>query len=248
MKAIFMKVIATIRASLLAMVLGTASSCYAVQEHHGEKQAQPQQHAQQQQRQAQAQPQQHAQQQQRQAQARPQQHAQQQQRQAQAQPQQHAQQQQRQAQAQPQQHPPQQDQSRHSGRAQEQRGYEQRQQHPQERQRVWQEHRAGNWQSDHRNWQQRGGYNGYQIPQERYHGYFGVNHGFRIGGLPFMVVGGFPRFQYGGYWFSMIDPWPGEWADDWYDSDDVYVDYMNGGYYLFDRMHPGVGIAISVSM
>lgn len=136
----------------------------------------------------------------------------------------------------------------HSGRAQEQRGYEQRQQHPQERQRVWQEHRAGNWQSDHRNWQQRGGYNGYQIPQERYHGYFGVNHGFRIGGLPFMVVGGFPRFQYGGYWFSMIDPWPGEWADDWYDSDDVYVDYMNGGYYLFDRMHPGVGIAISVSM
>src|ERR1039458_3232099 len=154
----------------------------------------------------------------------------------------------RQAQAQPQQHAQQQDQSRHSGRAQEQRGYEQRQQHPQERQRVWQEHRAGNWQSDHRNWQQRGGYNGYQIPQERYHGYFGVNHGFRIGGLPFMVVGGFPRFQYGGYWFSMIDPWPGEWADDWYDSDDVYVDYMDGGYYLFDRMHPGVGIAISVSI
>src|ERR1017187_359084 len=137
---------------------------------------------------------------------------------------------------------------RHSGRAQEQRVYEQRQQHPQERQRVWQEHRAGNWQSDHRNWQQRGGYNGYQIPQERYHGYFGVNHGFRIGGLPLTVVGGFPRFQYGGYWFSMIDPWPGEWADDWYDSDDVYVDYMDGGYYLFDRMHPGVGIAISVSM
>src|ERR1017187_1512951 len=100
MKAIFMKVIATISASLLAMVLGTASSCYAVQEHHGEKQAQPQQHAQQQQ--AHAQPQQHAQQQQRQAQAQPQQHAQQQQRQAHAQPQQHAQQQQQQAQAQPQ--------------------------------------------------------------------------------------------------------------------------------------------------
>src|ERR1017187_6467526 len=106
MKAIFMKVIATISASLLAMVLGTASSCYAVQEHHGEKQAQPQQHAQQQQRQAQAQPQQHAQQ-----------------RQAQAQPQQHAQQQQRQAQTQPQQHAQQQAQGRHSGRAQEQRGY-----------------------------------------------------------------------------------------------------------------------------
>lgn len=95
------------------------------------------------------------------------------------------------------------------------------QQRPQEAQRAWQDHRANNWQSDHRSWQQRGGYNGYRIPEARYGGFFGASHGFRIGGLPFMVVGGFPRFQYEGYWFSLVDPWPGDWSDDWYDTDDV---------------------------
>jgi hypothetical protein len=62
------------------------------------------------------------------------------------------------------------------------------------------------------------------------------------------VVGGDPRFQYQGYWFSLVDPWPGSWANNWYDTDDVYVSYVNNGYYLFDRRHPDVGIAISVSM
>ena len=119
-------------------------------------------------------------------------------------------------------------------------------QHPQER--GWQEHRASNWQSDHRTWQQRGGYDGYRIPDERFHGYFGQDHGFRIGVLPFLVVGGYPRFQYRGYWFSSVDPWPEYWGNDWYDTDDVYVDYVDNGYYLFNRRYPGPGIAISVSM
>lgn len=124
-------------------------------------------------------------------------------------------------------------------RSPEQRGAEQR---------VWQEHRAGNWQSDHRTWQQRGGYHGYRIPDDRFRGYFGRNHWFRIGGLPFMVEGGYPRFQYDGYWFSLLDPWPGNWGNDWYDNDDVYVDYVDNGYYLFNRGYPGMGIAISISM
>jgi len=110
------------------------------------------------------------------------------------------------------------------------------------------EHRANNWQSDHRNWQQRGGYHGYRIPDDRFRGYFGSDHGFRIEGLPFLVVGGFPRFQYDGYWFSIIDPWPGSWANDWYDTDDVYVVYVDNGYYLYNRRYPDVGMAISISM
>jgi hypothetical protein len=141
--------------------------------------------------------------------------------------------------------------SRPARHAQQPPGREQAQRTP-EQQRVqqsaWQGHRAGNWQSDHRTWQQRGGYNGYRIPEARFHGYFGPEHGFRIYGLPFLVVGGFPRFQYQGYWFSLVDPWPGNWANNWYDTDDVYVSYVNNGYYLFDRRHPDVGIAISVSM
>jgi hypothetical protein len=122
----------------------------------------------------------------------------------------------------------------------------------QEQQRVeqsaWQEHRARSWQSDHRTWQQRGGYRGYRIPDDRYRGYFGPEHWFRIQGRPFLVVGGYPRFQYEGYWISAVDPWPEYWGDDWYDTDDVYVNYADNGYYLYNRRYPTApGIAISIS-
>ena len=130
--------------------------------------------------------------------------------------------------------------------------YAQQHQPTQQQQRVeqstWQEHRARSWQSDHRDWQQRGGYHGYRIPDDRYRGYFGPDHGFRIYGLPFMVVDGFPRFQYEGYWFTAVDPWPEDWANNWYDTDDVYVTYVNNGYYLFNSRYPNVGIAVSISM
>jgi hypothetical protein len=113
---------------------------------------------------------------------------------------------------------------------------------------AWQQHSASNWQSDHRTWQQRGGYHGYRVPDARFRGHFGSNHVFLIRGLPFMVVGGFPRFQYNGYWLSVVDPWPQQWGNDWYDNDQVYVDYSDGGYYLYNRSYPGVGIAVSISM
>jgi hypothetical protein len=122
----------------------------------------------------------------------------------------------------------------------------QTQQHVQ--QAVWQQHRAGNWQSDHRTWQQRGGYHGYRVPDDRFRSYFGPDHGFRIQGLPFLVVGGYPRFQYEGYWLSVVDPWPANWGNDWYDNDQVYVSYVDNGYYLYNRSYPGVGIAVSFSM
>jgi hypothetical protein len=63
-----------------------------------------------------------------------------------------------------------------------------------------------------------------------------------------MVIGGFPRFQYNGYWLSVVDPWPQKWGNDWYDNDQVYVDNADGGYYIYDRSYPGVGIAVSISM
>lgn len=47
---------------------------------------------------------------------------------------------------------------------------------------------------------------------------------------------------------SSVDPWPEYWRNDWYDTDDVYVDYVDNGYYLFNRRYPGPGIAISESM
>jgi hypothetical protein len=107
--------------------------------------------------------------------------------------------------------------------------------------------RARSWDGDHRSWAQRGGYNGYRIPDERFRQYFGRDHYFRIHRLPLVFVGGYPRFQYDGYWVTFVDPWPEGWPENWYESDDVYLDYNGDGYYLYDRNHPGVGVAVTVS-
>lgn len=79
--------------------------------------------------------------------------------------------------------------------------------------------------------------------------YYGPTRFFRLYGLPFEVVSGLPRFQYGGYWFSLMDPYPEYWGDDWYLYDDVYVDYVDDGYYLFNRSYPNrPGIAVSITL
>jgi hypothetical protein len=251
-----MKAIAIGGAAIFAVLIGMTAPAYAGQEHGGEKQAQSrpqptsheqarpeQQHAQPAPRQAQSRPeQQHAQPAQRQAQGGSVPHNQQQPRTA-GNSQQRTQQQTRAAQNnRPQQRTQQQSHAVQNNRPQQRTPEQHRAQ-----QSVWQQHRAGNWQTDHRTWQQRGGYNGYRIPDDRFRGYFGAGHGFRIGGLPFLVVGGYPRFQYGGYWLSVVDPWPAYWGDSWYDNDDVYVNYENNGYYLYNRRYPGVGLAVSVS-
>jgi hypothetical protein len=58
---------------------------------------------------------------------------------------------------------------------------------------------------------------------------------------------GYPRFAYGGYWFSMVDPWPQYWAANWFGSDDLYIGSADG-YYLYNRRYPGVGIAVIVTL
>jgi hypothetical protein len=63
-----------------------------------------------------------------------------------------------------------------------------------------------------------------------------------------MEVGGRARFQYGGYWLSMMEPYPEYWGADWYRDDDMYVDYNGGGYYLYNRRFPGrPGVSLSIS-
>jgi hypothetical protein len=268
-----MKAIRITSTAILSLVLGIAAPAYAQQEGHGEKddhqkenkqeQGKPEQkHAQEQgqgdhkqQQPSHGKEQQDHQQQPQQAQRQNGQDQHEQQDQAQGkkkseeknQQQQHAQQ--RQDQNKQQAHDQQQQNQQQAQHTQQ--GHQPRQVSP-EQQRVqqtaWQQHRSERWESDHRSWQQRGGYNGYRIPEDRFRGYFGPNHGFRIYGRPFLVVGGFPRFQYRGYWFSLVDPWPQAWASNWYDTDDVYVSYVDNGYYLFNRSHPDVGIAISISL
>jgi hypothetical protein len=107
--------------------------------------------------------------------------------------------------------------------------------------------RAKAWNNEHHTWRERGGYNGYRVPEDRFRLYFGRDHFFRVGRLPLVFVGGYPRFQYDGYWVTFVDPWPEAWAPTWYDTDDVYIDYTDDGYYLYDRSYPGTGIAITLS-
>jgi len=114
---------------------------------------------------------------------------------------------------------------------------------------VWEQNRARHWDSQRRSWQQRGGYNGYRVPENYFRSYYGAGHSFRIYNQPFMMYGATPRFQYGGYWFSMMDPYPEYWGSNWYQTDDVYVDYYGDGYYLFNRRYPGrPGIAVSITL
>ena len=79
-----------------------------------------------------------------------------------------------------------------------------------------------------------------RIPDDRFRASFGEGHTFVIN-QP-VIVGGYSRFQYGGYWFGFVQPWPG----DWYYTDQVYVNYIDGGYYLCNPYYPDVRIGISV--
>ncbi len=82
-----------------------------------------------------------------------------------------------------------------------------------------------------------GNHQGRQIRQEDFRAHFGREHAFRVARRDDR------RFNYGGYWFVYNDPWPAGWTYD----DDVYVDEIDGEYYLIDPVHPGIRLLIVVS-
>jgi primosomal protein N' len=79
-----------------------------------------------------------------------------------------------------------------------------------------------------------------RIPDDRFHANFGREHNFHMGNP--VLVGGYSRFQYGGFWFGFVQPWP----SGWYYTDDVYIDYVDGGYYMYNPYYPGARFSISV--
>jgi hypothetical protein len=81
---------------------------------------------------------------------------------------------------------------------------------------------------------------GGHIPDDRFRANFGRQHTFTIG-QP-VIVEGTPRFQYGGYWFVIAQPWPVGWAY----TDPVYIDDIDDEYFLLSPVHPGIQIAINV--
>lgn len=82
---------------------------------------------------------------------------------------------------------------------------------------------------------------GGHIPDDKFRSHFGKSHTFHPSRPT--IVNNQPTFVYGGYSFVMVDPWPAEWAY----TDDCYIDYVDGEYFLFDLLHPGVRIALFVS-
>jgi hypothetical protein len=56
------------------------------------------------------------------------------------------------------------------------------------------------------------------------------------------MIGGYNRFQYGGYWFGFNQGWPEGWSYD----DTVFVEYIDGAYYLCDLRFPGVQITLNM--
>jgi len=77
-----------------------------------------------------------------------------------------------------------------------------------------------------------------RISDDHYAASFGSGHRFHVNQSDYEHR----RFRYGGYSFGFVDPWPLGWSY----SDDVYVVYVDGGYYMYDPIHPGVRISISI--
>ncbi|MBZ5664760.1 MAG: hypothetical protein LAO30_09175 [Acidobacteriia bacterium] len=89
--------------------------------------------------------------------------------------------------------------------------------------------------------QRAGGNGGGRIPDDRFKANFGREHRFRVSQADY---GRDRRFQYGGYWFGFVDPWPSNWLY----TQDVFVVEINGMYYLCNPMYPGINIALSFTL
>jgi hypothetical protein len=117
------------------------------------------------------------------------------------------------------------------------------QEHPQMQNDRNQEHQQMQNDRNQQHSEMRGdkGRKGGHIPDDRFRAQFGREHRFNARSV---IVRGRPQFQYGGYNFEYVDAWPSEWSD----SDDFYIDYIDGDYYLIDLVHPGIRLALFVVM
>ena len=81
---------------------------------------------------------------------------------------------------------------------------------------------------------------GGRIPADKFKANFGQQHTFRVTQAEY----GNHSFQYGGYSFGFVDPWPSNWLY----TQNVYVVDIGGVYYLCNPMFPGVNLALSFTL
>jgi hypothetical protein len=77
-----------------------------------------------------------------------------------------------------------------------------------------------------------------RISEAHYSASFGSEHSFHVNRGDYDRH----RFAYGGYNFGFVEALPVGWGYD----DDVYVVYTDGGYYMYNRIHPGLRLSINI--
>jgi hypothetical protein len=87
---------------------------------------------------------------------------------------------------------------------------------------------------------QAAGNGGGRIPADKFKANFGQQHSFRVTQSDYSNH----RFQYGGYSFGFVDPWPSNWLY----TQNVYVIEINGVYYLCNASFPGVNLTLSFTL
>jgi len=81
---------------------------------------------------------------------------------------------------------------------------------------------------------------GGRIPADKFKANFGEQHSFRVSESDYRNH----RFQYGGYSFGFVDPWPSNWLY----TQNVYVIEIDGVYYLCNASFPGVNLVLSFNL
>ena len=76
-----------------------------------------------------------------------------------------------------------------------------------------------------------------RVPEQQYRASFGREHHFHVQRRDDR------RFQYSGFWFQYSEPWPGDWDY----NDDIYIEDVDGEYYMFNQRRPGVRILVIVA-
>ncbi|HEX4005288.1 MAG TPA: hypothetical protein VHX60_03875 [Acidobacteriaceae bacterium] len=83
-----------------------------------------------------------------------------------------------------------------------------------------------------------------RISDNDYQTHFGHEHRFSVRTVvtTTRIVPNQTRFAYGGYSFVFLEPWPAGWVQ----TDECYIDFINGEYVLVDVTHPGMQITLSI--
>jgi hypothetical protein len=86
---------------------------------------------------------------------------------------------------------------------------------------------------------------GSRIPDRDFKAHFGQEHRFKAQQVitTTRIVPNQTRFVFSGFTFVFVDPWP----EGWLLTDDCYIDFLDGEYFLLDPFHPGIRVALFVA-